>query len=240
MRKAAELAQPGDTSTHSSDGLTLAEMKPAAAQAGIAPALVERAARLLASGATAVPSVLERLLGGRARCTSEIDVPVVLDEVDLAQLLSAIRIAVGRPGDGHSSAFGLTWRSVDEAGAVLHLVAQTDHEGTAVTAELDRRRTLATVTSLTGVVSMAAFIFGGTVVSGVAPGFELAGALLGVVGVVAVARSFWRSSTRTAHDRLSAAMDSVSRFLIRPRDVASDDGREVAASAESGRYGNMS
>ena len=71
LSKAAELAEPADPRSHSQGGLTLAEMKAAAAQAGFDPALVERAARLLRANATAAPSFMERLIGGRARHRSE-------------------------------------------------------------------------------------------------------------------------------------------------------------------------
>jgi hypothetical protein len=49
LRKATELASRAEPRTPSSAGLTLTEMKAAAAQVGLDPALVERAARLLAA-----------------------------------------------------------------------------------------------------------------------------------------------------------------------------------------------
>jgi hypothetical protein len=213
--------------------LTLAEMKAAAAQVGIDPALVERAARLLTANATAAPSFLERLLGGRARYIDEAHFPIALDESRVAQLMSAIRIGVGRPGEGHSSALGLTWRSSDAGGAVLSLTAQTDHESTSVTAELDRRGTLAIVAGVTGAACFVAFFFGGTLAHELFPGFGLAGALLGVGGVLTVARSQWRASTGAARDRLSRVMDSVSRFLTQPGNVTSGGERTAPASMEN-------
>jgi hypothetical protein len=202
--------------------LTLAEMKAAASQVGIDPALVERAARLLTANDTAAPSFIERVIGGRVRHTGEAHFPIVLDEARAAKLLSAIRIGVGRPGDGHSSALGLTWRSSDQGGSVLGLTAQVDREGTSVTAELDRRGTLVLVASLTGVGCAMVAMFGATVVGDLFPGFEPAGALLGLVAVLAAARGYWRSSTRTARDRLSRVMDSVNRFLTQSGDATSD------------------
>jgi hypothetical protein len=130
--------------------------------------------------------------------------------------MSAIRIGVGRPGEGHSSALGLTWRSSEDGGGVLGITAQIDHDNTTVTSELDRRGTLIVVTSMTGVATVMAFFFGGTVAHELVPGFGLAGALLGAGGVLAVARSYWKSSTRAARDRLSRVMDSVNRFLTKP------------------------
>lgn len=233
LRKAAELARPADASSHSAGGLTLAEMKAAAAQAGIEPELVERAARLLTANATAAPSFLERLFGGRARYSSETDVPLVLDEVSLAQLMSAIRISVGRPGEGHSSALGLTWRSSEDGGAILSITAQVHQGSTTVTGELDRRSTLIRFASLTGAGCFMAFLLGGTLASELASGFEFAGALLGVAGVLAVARRNWRSSTRRARDRLSRVMDSVGRFLMGSGSVTSGGQRAAPAGTEN-------
>ena len=213
LRKAAELAEPADPSRHSSEGLTLAEMKASAAQAGIDPALVERAARLVTTSARPAPSFFERLFGGRARYTDEAHFPIVLDEATVAQLMSAIRIGVGRPGEGHSSALGLTWRSSDDGGAVLGLTAQTDRAGTYVTAELDRRGTLVVIAGMSAVACVMAALFAGTVAQEIVPGFEPAAALLAFGGVLAIARNYWRSSTIAARDRLSRVMDSVSRFL---------------------------
>ena len=65
LRKATELASRAEPRTHSSTGLTLTEMKAASAQVGLDPALVERAARLLAATPTSSP--LERLIGGPLR-----------------------------------------------------------------------------------------------------------------------------------------------------------------------------
>jgi hypothetical protein len=194
--------------------------------------LVERAARLLSTSDSAAPSFMERVIGGRVRHSSRTEFPIGLDEARAAQLLSAIRIGVGRTGDGHSSALGLTWRSSDDGGSVLSLTAQADHEGTSVEASLDRRGTLVAVASLTGVGCVMATLFGGTVVGEVWPGFEPAGALLGLAGVLAVARAYWRSSSRTARDRLSRVIDSVSRFLTPSGDARAGGGRTATARTE--------
>jgi hypothetical protein len=240
LRKAAELAQPADPSSHSSGKVTLAEMKAAAAQVGIDPVLVERAARLLTGNSTDPPSFFERVLGGPARWSSEAHFDVGLDEAGIARLMSAIRIGVGQPGESHSSALGLTWRSSEAGGAVLSLTAQTDHDSTSVRADLDRRGTLAFVASIAGIGSVMAVLFGGTVVGELAPGFEPVGALLGLAGVLAVARSSWKSSTRAARDRLSRVMDSVSRFLTQRDDASSDRQQAGSSRTESDPAGEAS
>src|SRR5829696_3714031 len=90
LRKVAELASRTESPAASSSGLTLTEMKSAAAQAGLDPALVERAARMLATRAAASP--LEWLTGGPLRHRQEARFPIKLDEEGAARLLSAIRI----------------------------------------------------------------------------------------------------------------------------------------------------
>jgi hypothetical protein len=232
LRKAAELAEPPDPTSHSQSGLTLAEMKAAASQVGIDPALVERAARLLTASDSAAPSFMERVIGGRARHSSRAEFPIVLDEARAAQLLSAIRISVGRTGDGHSSALGLTWRSSDDGGSVLSLTAQTDQEGTSVQADLDRRGTLVAVASLTGVGCFMATLFGGTVAGELFPGLEPAGALFGLAAVLAVGRAYWRSSSRRARDRLSRVIDAVSQFLTRSGDPSARPGPTATGRTE--------
>lgn len=187
-------------------------MKAAAAQAGLDPALVERAARLLRSNAVAAPSFMERLIGGRTRHGSEAHFPIFMDEARAAELLSALRIGVGRSGAGLSGPTGVTWRSSDDWGSVLSITALADDEGTSVKADLDRRGTLVVFGGLTLVGSFMALAFGGTVAGEMLPGLEVVGGLTGAGAVLALARSFWSSSTKTARERLDSVMDCVNRF----------------------------
>lgn len=78
LRKAAELENRAKLAAPSSAGLTLTEMKAAAAQVGFDPALVERAARLLADRVNASPT--ERLIGGPFRHEYKVRLPIKLDE----------------------------------------------------------------------------------------------------------------------------------------------------------------
>ena len=65
LRKASELASRAEGAASASGGLTLTEMKAAAAQVGLDPALVERAARMLATNTPSSP--IDRLIGGPLR-----------------------------------------------------------------------------------------------------------------------------------------------------------------------------
>ena len=130
LRKASELSAAREPSGPSAGGLTLAEMKAAAAQAGFDPALVERAARMLAREASTAISLPERVLGGPFRMTHGGHFPLRLDEAGAARLLSAIQLGVGRTGEGHASGLGVVWHSSEDAGEVLRVTARTEPEGT--------------------------------------------------------------------------------------------------------------
>src|SRR5689334_1826213 len=95
LRKAAELARSAEPGTPST-GLTLAEMKSAAAQAGVDPALVERAARML--GANTSTSSIVRLIGGPLRHEHDVRIAMTLDDESAARLLSAVRISATLAG----------------------------------------------------------------------------------------------------------------------------------------------
>ena len=87
LREAAELSSRIGQPEPSTEGLTLAEMKSAAAQAGLDPALVERAARKLAMRTTASP--FERVIGGPLRHEHDARFRVKLNEDSAARVLSA-------------------------------------------------------------------------------------------------------------------------------------------------------
>jgi hypothetical protein len=214
LRKAAELSSRSDQSGLSTEGLTLAEMKSAAAQAGLDPAVVERAARMLTTGATASP--LERLFGGPLRHEHETRFGIKLSEDSAARILSAVRFNPHFHSDdpGRSSALGTMWRASGE-GNVLSVVARPDAEGTSVSVVIDRRGTFV----LTGVLSLAASFVAlvvATAVGSAAPELTPWVAVSGIGGVIASARSFWASSTRKAHERIGAIIDTVGQTLARP------------------------
>ncbi|MBA2688575.1 MAG: hypothetical protein H0U64_10775 [Gemmatimonadaceae bacterium] len=196
LRKATELTSRAEPAALSSAGLTLAEMKAAAAQVGFDPAIVERAARLLTASATASP--LERLIGGPLRHDHKIRFSSKLDENSAARLLSAVRISVGEFGSasgGHSSSMGMTWRDGGEMEA-LSITARPEEEGTSVSVVLDRRGTLLTVAFVSGMAMFFAVLFAAFALYPEAPALGYGGFIAGVGGALAVARGYWASSTR--------------------------------------------
>jgi hypothetical protein len=213
LRKATELASRSDGPALSPAGLTLAEMKAAAAQVGIEPALVDRAARMLA--ATAAETPLERLIGGPTRHSLEARFPIRLDENRAALLLSAVRISAGLAGTqdaGHSSSMGMSWHDGGELQS-LRITARPEEDGTAVSLVLDRRGTLATVTVMSGMAIFLTTLFAAFALYPEAPALGVGGFIAGVAGVLAGARGYWLSSTKKVRERIGVLMDTIDQTL---------------------------
>lgn len=218
LHTATELASRAEQPGFSSDGLTLAAMKSAAGQAGFDPALVERAARMLATRASASP--LERLIGGPLRHEHDAHFPVKLDEDSAARLLSGVRINAAHfhsSSTGHSSSLGMTWQASGE-GDVLSVVARPDEDGTSVSVVIDRRGTVV----LTGVVSSLAVVFallGGIGLYGEMPLLAPWIPVAGIGATLAGARRFWASSTKKARERIGIFMDAIGQSLVQPENL---------------------
>ena len=233
LRKAAELASRTEMPAASSAGLTLTEMKSAAAQAGLDPVLVERAARMLAP--TAIASPLERLTGGPLRHNLEARFPVKLDEHGAALLLSSVRITAGLAGKqdvGHSSALGMTWHDGGDSES-LSVTARPEEDGTTVSVALDRRGTLAVVAMSSGLAMFFTVLFAGSALYPEAPALGIGGGIAGIGGALAVARGYWASSTRKVRERIGVVMDAVEQTLRRP-DAQVSAPRQVGDGAATG------
>jgi len=190
-------------------GLTLEEMKSAAAEAGFDPELVERAAALVPHGAS--ESVLERLIGGPLRVEQAISFPKELDEDAAVRLLSAVRSEAGRRGTGESSAVGMSWHSESEMDVVL-VNAHAEANSTRVVASIDRH---------TGLLLTALGAAGGILASflaaiGVAGETTISPYLVlgsGIAGSLALARAFWATSTRRVRKELDILIRTIDRSL---------------------------
>ncbi len=216
LGKAAELASRAESTAVASAGLTLAEMKSAAAQAGIDPALVERAVRLMGVRANASP--LERLTGGPLRHKYEARFPAPLDENSAARLLSAVRIAGGLAGSrdvGHSSSMGMTWHDGGDLQS-LSITARPDEDGTAVSVALDRGGPLALLAMGSGAATFLVTLFSIFALYPEAPALGVAGLIGGIGGTLAVARGYWAASTRRVRERINGVMDAIEQTLGGP------------------------
>lgn len=211
LKQAADLASRTEQASGPSGGLTLSEIKSAAAQAGFDPAIVERAAQMLGSNVRETP--IERLLGGPLQHKQEIRIPLRLDEQRAAQLLSAIRITAARAGAtdvGHSSAMGLTWHDGNPMEA-LGVIARPERDGTAISVSVDRRGTLVMVGVFSGMALFLALLFSMFGLSQTSPALGIGGAIVSVGGVFAIARGFWASSTRRLRERIGSVMEAISQ-----------------------------
>lgn len=219
LRKAAELASRAEPPSPSSSGLTLTEMKAAASQVGFDPALVERAAQLLAADVTESP--LARLIGGPMRHEHEARFPIKLDEGTAARLLSAVRIRGVESGSrdaGHSSSMGMTWHDGGEIEA-LGVTARPEEGGTSVSVVLNRRGTLVMTAMFSGVAVFLTSLFGMALYSEV-PALGIGASITGIGGALAVGRGYWASSTRKVRERISGVMETIDQTLTQPQ---SDD-----------------
>ena len=222
LRKAAELASRAESSATSSAGLTLTEMKSAAAQAGLDPALVERAARMLA--ATTTESPLGRLTGGPLRHSHEARFLIKLDENTADLLLSTVRITAGLAGRqdvGHSSSMGMTWHDGGELES-LSITARPDADGTIVSVALDRRGTLGVVAMVSGITTFFVVLFSIFALYPEAPALGVGGLVAGIGGILAAARGYWASSTRQVRERISVVMDAIGQTLGKPERQVSE------------------
>lgn len=216
LRKATELASRAESTGASESGLTLAEMKAAAAQVGFDPELIERAARLVAT--SSAESLFERLIGGPLRHEHTIRFPVRLSEARAAQLFSAVRINATRAGSsdtGHFGTTGMTWHDGGDTEA-LSVTARPTEDSTAVSVVLDRRFTLGLVVVSTGVAMVFALLFAGSALYPESATQGAVGAIVGIAGPLAIARRYWASSTQRVRERISTLIDAIGQTMAQP------------------------
>ena len=221
LQKAAELANTRTPRSTSPAGMTLAEMKSIASEAGIDAALVERAAQIVAASATT--SFYERVVGGPVRHGGVMQLPVKLDEAHAARLLAAVQILADDTGTGHASATGMVWHARNDM-ETLRVTAQPAEDGTTVAVRVDRTGVLAFV-HIAGLISSVAAVAGGIVVADqVAPIVGVAAGVTGIGSVLAVARAYWASSTRQVRSRIEDLMEAIERSVERPAQLPPDAG----------------
>jgi hypothetical protein len=217
LRKAAEL-QTSPTALRRSGGLTLEDMKSIAAEAGLDPELVERAAGLVPRAPR--ESTFERLAGGPVKYRLEHTVPVELTDERIAALASAIRGAAEHHGTLDTNVAGLEWTSVGEPSQV-YVTATRQGDQTHVTVAADRSGGAI----LTGFLNVTAGFVAAAVTGGIFDPEVGAAALFigtGVLAGLTSARLIWTRTTRTVRRRLDAIMDGVTQTLR--DDTASERG----------------
>ncbi len=216
LSRASEMSRTSDAGMRSAQGFSMEDMKAAAAEVGLDPALVERAARL--APLEVGPSPFELIIGGPVRYRLDADFDRGLTDESAAHLLSSVRAAAEQQGEGQADSSGMSWHSVGIGSQIL-VTAHADGNQTRVRLVIDRRGSLAAVGMFTliGTLGVAmATIVGFEVI-------ELQSQLLGwsifggaIGGSLAVGRAVWATTARKFRGRLDGLMDTVSRSLALP------------------------
>lgn len=204
-------------------------MKAAASEAGIDPALVERAARILSAASS--KTLYERLIGGPIRHGSEMRVPVKLDQAQATELLAAVQILAEQPGSGHSSSAGMIWHAQNDM-ETLRITAQPADGGTTLAVHVDRTGVLAFI-HVASVIGSVAVATGGVVLGDqIAPIVGAAAGFAGISGILALGRAYWKSSTRQIRKQINHLMEAIGEAAVRPTGLhASNEGGDDSKSA---------
>jgi hypothetical protein len=193
---------PAGTRT-SSTGLSLEQIKEAAAEAGLDPSLVERAALRLTQRSP--ESLLERAAGGPLRHRETVYLPTRMNKQASTRLLSAIRAAAEVPGQGSADESGFSWHGWYR-GNRLTVTAHEDSQGTRVQVLLDRGASrFQTVFWSTFAIVMPIWAMIESIDS--IPEMLTLAAI--PIGVLAAARAYWKSSTRSLRERIALLLDAA-------------------------------
>ena len=150
-------------------------------------------------------SLLERALGGPVNHRETIHLTTKLSEKNSTRLLAAIRAAAEVPGEGRADASGFFWHGWYR-GNRLSVTGHEDSQGTRVQVLLDRKAPL----TLTLIWSQFAILMSFWMLLPEIdsyPDFLVPAAI--AIGVVAAARAYWKSSTRSIRERITAVLDAV-------------------------------
>ena len=223
LKKAEELAEG---SRDPGTSFSLEEMKVAAEEAGLDPALVERAARLTPSepGGSPVRSLLNAL--GWKRLRAAFPTPLTQERTD--RLLSVIRASSGGKGEGEATPSGLKWRiGVGRVSVTMH----NEDGGCRVQVSADPSKAL---------------VIGGWL--GVLGGWIMVGTLEPVSGIsflssvavgLSVAIGTWAPITIRAKKRVDRLMDSIGQAMLGMGQLPKTS-MEEGGSEPGGKDGNPS
>ena len=203
LREAAQSVDALGGMRATSSGLSLEQIKEAAAEAGLDPSLVERAALRLTQHKP--ESFLARVAGGPLRHRETVYLPTKMNQQASTRLLSAIRSAAEVPGQGSADESGFAWHGWIR-GNRLTVTAHEDSQGTRLQVLLDRGMSR----FRTVFWSLFAIVFP---IWALAPSVDSWPDLLTLaaipIGVLAAARAYWKSSTRSLQERIAALLDAA-------------------------------
>jgi hypothetical protein len=189
-------------------GLTLAEIKKIAAEVGLDPERVSRAAALLPTGED---SVLTRLVGGGPRHRVEQTVKGLVPAGELGRLIQVARTKVAVQGETREVLGGLEWTG--STATTGYGVSVTPRGGqTNLQAWTNQTETMAGIyggvgMSVMGIVAVTL----GKLVFGETDTGILAAVLSGVPPAFLVARSVWKRAAKKHRRRLLELLDGIRR-----------------------------
>ena len=203
LRQAAQSAESPAGRRASSSGLSLEQIKAAAAEVGLDPSLVERVALRITQREP--QSFLERVAGGPRRHRETIHLQTTMNEKTSTRLLAAIRAAAEVPGEGRADASGFFWHAWYQ-GNRLSVTAHEDSKGTRVQILLERSAPMVLILIAANYVIVITLALVVESINSVPDVLTLAAV---PIGVLAAARAYWKSSTRSLRERIAALLDAV-------------------------------
>jgi len=211
LRMAAESRAPSHTlQAQSGEGLTLTEMTQIAAEVGIPPDSVARAAARLSDDHAGRAS---RILGGPMRHTRRDVVDCAMDPAAFARVVDVIRDTVGQSGEVREELGRVVWSTVGEPTQVRVALAAGDHN-TDVVVSADRNGAFVltwafpTLAGMVGAGITGAIVEPATVAGGVALFAGMA------AGGLLVARALWERSSRAVARKLDAVLERTRRAIV--------------------------
>lgn len=217
LRKAFELQerQGGADAAH---GLSLREIQSIAAEIGLDPDVVQRAASLLPKAGA---GRLARVFGGPSLYQMEYSADGEISKEDFGKIVDAIRQATGHQGQVTEVLGSLEWKTVGEV-SQIH-VTVSPREGQTIVRVLADRGGAGALTfvfpGLAGLISIG--IAGAIIEPSTVPGV-LSIVALALGGAFLTSRTIWKATTSRFRARLHELMRSLSgtveRSLEAPRE----------------------
>lgn len=205
LRKAIEL-QERHIGVDAAQGLSLREIQAIAAEIGLDPALVERAASL-------VPRTdegkLVRLFGGPSLYQMEYSAEGEISKDDFGKMIDAVRRVTGHQGQVTEVLGSLEWKTVGEVSQLLVSVSPRDGQ------------TIMKIMANRGPAAVLTFVFpglAGLISIGIAGAIIEPSTVPGVLSIIAAAaggafltsRTIWKATTARFRARLHELMTALS------------------------------
>ena len=207
LRMASEV-QAGPDPAPPQEGLTLSQIREIAAEVGIEPERVSRAAALLPSPDD---SLVNRLVGGQSRHRLEHSVPGVVPAGELGRVIDVARRALSTQGETREVLGALEWKG--GTSTVSFGVSITPREDeTTLQASTDRTELLAGIYAGVGISSAVVFtvLLGKLAFGGTDAGL-IASFLSSLPPAFLIARTLWKRSTKKYRERLLHLMDAMAK-----------------------------